>query len=134
VTTRRGLISINLELPDPVHLQLSNQIRGLIENNELAPGARLPTVRQLAQDLGIAPNTVMRAYRTLHEAGCIVGEGGRGTVVVPRRRSSHNSRDEALRATVDSTVELLRHRGFADEQIANVLAASAVRLRGVAPG
>jgi GntR family transcriptional regulator len=125
---RRGLIVVNAELQVPVHLQISDQIQGLIESGELESGTRLPTVRQLAGDLEIAPNTVMRAYATLRDAGLIVSDGQRGTVV-GRRRRPDSSRDEALRSAVEATVESLRHRGFSAEQIADALAGAAESLR-----
>jgi|HubBroStandDraft_1064217.scaffolds.fasta_scaffold75110_2 GntR family transcriptional regulator len=125
---QRGLIVINADLQDPVHLQVSGQIQALIESGELEPGTRLPTVRQLAHDLDIAPNTVMRAYGTLRDAGLIVSDGQRGTVVGRRRRPDH-SREAALRSAVEATVESLRHRGFSAEQIAAAMAGVAAGLR-----
>lgn len=60
-----------------VRRQLTEQIRG----GQLSPGDRLPTVRRLAGDLGIAPNTVARAYRELETEGLIEGRGRAGTFV-----------------------------------------------------
>jgi DNA-binding transcriptional regulator YhcF (GntR family) len=53
----------------------------MVESKELLPGARLPTVRRLALDLGVAANTVARAYRELEQAGVIETRGRGGSFV-----------------------------------------------------
>jgi DNA-binding transcriptional regulator YhcF (GntR family) len=53
----------------------------MVQNSQLAAGDRLPTVRQLAQDLGVAVNTAARAYRELEQAGVIETRGRAGTFV-----------------------------------------------------
>ncbi len=68
----------------PPYEQVRSQIEGLVAEGELAPGHRLPTVRRLAGDLGLAVNTVARAYRELEQAGVIQTRGRRGTFVAVR--------------------------------------------------
>ncbi len=65
----------------PAYEQLRVGVAGLIASGRLEPGARLATVRQLATDLGLAPNTVARAYRLLEADGLISTHGRRGTFV-----------------------------------------------------
>ena len=72
---------------DPPYEQIRTQIAVQVANGELPPGTKLPTVRALATTLGIAPNTVARAYRELESAGTIVGRGRKGTFVTPRSPS-----------------------------------------------
>jgi DNA-binding transcriptional regulator YhcF (GntR family) len=106
-----------LELPP--YQQVFEQIRGAIERGDLAAGSPLPTVRQLAGDLGIAPNTVARAYSELQAAGWLVGDGRRGTHVagnVPRL--DRQSRLLDLRETIERFVDTMRHRGFTTQEIA----------------
>ncbi len=62
--------------------QIVAGIRGAIARRDLHPGDSLPTVRQLAADLGINMNTVSRAYRALEASGLVSTVRGRGTVVV----------------------------------------------------
>lgn len=71
--------------PTPPYEQVRRQVAHAIASGALAGGARLPTVRQLAADLGIAPGTVMRAYRELEEGGLISKRRGGGSVVRPGR-------------------------------------------------
>ena len=65
----------------PPYEQLRIQIAARIASGALAPGTRLPTVRSLAADLGLAVNTVAKTYRALEADGTVVTEGRRGTFV-----------------------------------------------------
>lgn len=65
----------------PLVDQIQDQIRGLVTTGLLARDQRLPSVRQLAGDLGVAPGTVARAYRTLEAEGVLVTRIGSGTRV-----------------------------------------------------
>ena len=66
----------------PPYEQVRNQLAERIDTGELAPGERLPTVRGLATELGLAANTVARAYRELEQAGIVATRGRKGTFVV----------------------------------------------------
>lgn len=70
--------------PVPPYEQIRAQLAGLIASGALAPGARLPAIRQLAGDLGIAPGTVGRAYHELEAGGLVTSRGRHGTRVVDR--------------------------------------------------
>ena len=61
--------------------QVRTQLAALVAQGELAPGTKLPTVRQLATDLGLAATTVARAYRELEADGVLATYGRRGTFV-----------------------------------------------------
>jgi GntR family transcriptional regulator len=65
----------------PVYRQIIDQITGGMSSGLLQPGDQLPTVRQLAVDLAINPNTVMRAYRELEIRGIIETQQGTGTFI-----------------------------------------------------
>ena len=65
----------------PPYAQIGEQVAALVQTGVLAPGARLPTIRQLAADLGVATGTVARAYRELEVAGVIASNGRHGTSV-----------------------------------------------------
>jgi GntR family transcriptional regulator len=65
----------------PFYRQIIEQLKFAIARGELSPGDRLPTVRQLAVDLSINPNTVVRAYRQLEIEGVIETQQGSGTFV-----------------------------------------------------
>lgn len=75
------MITIDLESAVPIVEQLHAEMRHAIASGQLRPGDSLPTVRQLAQDLGINLNTVARAYRLLESDGLVTSIRGRGSVV-----------------------------------------------------
>ena len=80
--------------------QLRTQLVEQVRAGTLAAGTRLPTVRRLAEDLGIAPNTVARAYRELEADGVVVTEGRRGTfVAAPAAPADVEAAAAALAAT-----------------------------------
>ena len=80
-------IVIDLATATPPYEQVQTQISSLIAVGELAPGTRLPTVRSLAADLGVAAGTVARAYKELEAAGLVTTNRRQGTVVAGSRQA-----------------------------------------------
>jgi GntR family transcriptional regulator len=116
------VIVVDPSLGTPPYAQIFEQVRALIERGVLAPGAVLPTVRQLAGDLVVAPNTVARAYADLQAGGWIVGDGRRGTRVVERVPTADKRvRGRALRDAVAKFVTSLTLRGYTEGEIAEEL-------------
>lgn len=81
------MIRVSLDSPTPLGEQIRGEIRDAIARGEARPGESLPTVRQLAADLGVNLNTVARAYRALESEGLVTTIRGRGTVVRAARES-----------------------------------------------
>jgi GntR family transcriptional regulator len=77
-------IQIDLKSGVPFYRQIIDQVRAAIATGSLEPGDRLPTVRQLAVDLSINPNTVSRAYTELELTGLVETQMGSGTYVGQR--------------------------------------------------
>ncbi|SDD21232.1 GntR family transcriptional regulator [Actinokineospora iranica] len=75
------MITIDPESPVPPFEQVRSGLAQRINDHSLAVGEKLPTVRKLAADLGLAANTVARAYRELEEAGLVETRGRLGTFV-----------------------------------------------------
>ncbi len=76
-----NLLTLDPDSPVPPYEQVRLQISQAIASGALGPATRLPTVRQLAADLGLAANTVARSYRELELAGLIETRGRHGTFV-----------------------------------------------------
>lgn len=91
-------IVVDTASPVPPFEQLRSQIAGQVASGELPAGTRLATVRQMAADLGLAANTVARAYRELESDGVIATQGRRGTFV----------RSDVLAATTGALDQLAR--------------------------
>jgi GntR family transcriptional regulator len=77
--------ALDLHSGVPVYRQIIDQVRSGIASGSLTAGDQLPTVRQLAVDLAINPNTVMRAYRELELGGLLETHQGTGTFISDRK-------------------------------------------------
>lgn len=97
--------------------QLRSGIIELIGRGELLVGQRLPTVRKLAADLDLAPNTVARSYRELEAAGVIETRGRHGSFI---RAAQHTALDQAQQSTVEH-VAALRALGIDDGTIVRLV-------------
>jgi GntR family transcriptional regulator len=98
------MIRIDLNAPEPLGEQVRAEIREAIARGDVQPGESLPTVRQLASDLGINLNTVARAYRLLEADGLVTTIRGRGTIV----RSARESPAIATRSLTDRIGRAMR--------------------------
>jgi DNA-binding transcriptional regulator YhcF (GntR family) len=78
----------------PVYRQIIDQVRGGMSAGTLAAGDQLPTVRQLAVDLAINPNTVLRAYRELELGGMLETHQGTGTFISEKKINRNNAERE----------------------------------------
>ncbi len=87
---------IHLDYRDnrPIYEQVRDGLRRLMVTGVLAPGDKLPSVRALAVDLAINPNTIQRAYAQLETEGYIVSVSGKGTFVAEQQRQNHLRRAE----------------------------------------
>jgi GntR family transcriptional regulator len=74
-------IDVDVHSGVPIYVQIADQVRRAIEAGSLRSGERLPTVRRLARELSVAPNTIVKAYSELQRVGLIEGRPGVGTVV-----------------------------------------------------
>src|SRR5580698_356191 len=89
----------------PVYRQIIDQVRGGIASGNLAAGDQLPTVRQLAVDLAINPNTVVRAYRELELGGLIETHQGTGTFISAQKmKRADAEREKQLTQIVSDCV------------------------------
>lgn len=122
-------IVIDLATATPPYEQVQTQIRSLIAVGELPPGTRLPTVRSLAGDLGIAAGTVARAYKELEAAGFVTTNRRQGTVV-ESHASAAQPQDSAptgarnaleVMAAVEHLIKEGRTAGLDDQTIVSLL-------------
>jgi GntR family transcriptional regulator len=91
--------------PRPITRQITDSIARLIASGDLLPGAPLPSVRGLAQQLSINPNTVAKAYAELTTEGWLLSRAGMGLFVAEQRqRLSVDERARRLDAAVDRFV------------------------------
>jgi GntR family transcriptional regulator len=109
---------LDLKSGVPVYRQLIDQVLGAIASAALNPGDRLPTVRQVAVDLTINPNTVVRAYKELEIRGVLATQQGTGTFIssqpVPR---DEVERQRRLNQFVAEVAARAGAEGFSIEEI-----------------
>ncbi|MBB3052837.1 DNA-binding transcriptional regulator YhcF (GntR family) [Prauserella isguenensis] len=113
-------VDVDPESKVPPYEQIRSGLAERINDGALAVGTKLPTVRKLAADLGIAPNTIARAYRELEEAGLIETKGRSGTFVAATGDRTRIRARDAARRYADTAHKL----GLSeDEAVAIVTAA-----------
>jgi len=91
------ILSVDLESTVPPFEQFWSQIAAMAASGVLPTGTRLPPIRQLAADLGLAPGTVSRAYRELEAAGVLVANGRHGSHIAQPPVISQDERENQLR-------------------------------------
>jgi GntR family transcriptional regulator len=106
------LLTIDHTSAVPPFEQLRTQVASMTVTGELEPGQKLPTVRQLANDLGLAVNTVARAYRELEADGVISTQGRRGTFVRSAILEQPANRQAAARAAAMQFTQTARRNGM----------------------
>jgi GntR family transcriptional regulator len=106
----------------PVYRQLIDQVQAAVAAGVLAVGDQLPTVRQVAVDLVINPNTVLRAYREMEIRGTLDTQQGSGTFIADRKiEYSKGERERQLGQLVGEFVSRAGSAGFTVEQLVKAL-------------
>ena len=111
------IVDVDTSSPTPPYEQLRAQIARMIDSGVLGAHSRLPTIAQLANDLGLAPGTVARAYRELDADGLVVSRRRVGTVVADRPPRHLRERDTgALDAAVRDFARQLHQLGAGPDE------------------
>ena len=112
-------LKLDLHTGVPVYRQIIDQVRGGMAAGTLAAGDQLPTVRQLAVDLEINPNTVMRAYRELELGGMLETHQGTGTFISEKKISRNDAERE--RQLIQLAAEFAARAGAAGFTVEELL-------------
>ena len=123
-------LTIDRSLEDPVYQQVADQVRRLVASGALGPGTPLPSVRQLAGDLGVNLNTIARAYRLLEGEGFLVIRDRAGVAVAaPAQEIEHSARARLL-DQMRATLARLRQAGMTTEELLTVMRCEVLALDG----
>jgi GntR family transcriptional regulator len=120
MSPRRPPFRLRLDLQSgvPVYRQIIDQVHGGVASGSLSVGDQLPTVRQLAVDLSINPNTVARAYRELELGGLLETHQGTGTFIAAQKlRGGEEQRARQLSRIVGDFVARAGAAGFTVENL-----------------
>lgn len=118
-------IAVDIESDTPIFTQLVEQIKQGVASNKLKPGTSLPSIRQLANKLGINPNTVSKAYKLLERDSVIIGKGYRGTFIHDQALEHCETDLNAIAfSVVTENIKKLRELGLTDSEIRNAFTAA----------
>ena len=119
------IVSIDPRDRTPIYAQLERGLRAAIATGRLAPGAQLPTVRQLAVTLRVNANTVARVYSELERAGVIVTRRGVGSFIAATPAQAHPRRqhERRLRTFVTRVLADADAAGFSIDDVLTALQA-----------
>ncbi len=106
----------------PPYLQLVHQVRQSLLLGYLREGDRLPTVKDVASDLVINPNTVVKAYRQLEHEGLAGGRPGQGTFITASSPAAAPDAQQALRASLEEWLRAAEEAGLSDEAVTALIA------------
>ena len=115
------MITINYRNPRPIYEQIQSELRRLMLTGALPPGSRLPSVRELAGQLAINPNTIQRAYRELESDGYILSVAGKGSFVAQVDKLAEQQKKQAVEA-FQAAAQRLRALGLSGAELAALLA------------
>ena len=113
---------IHLDYRDsrPIYEQVKDSLRRLMVTGVLAPGDKLPSVRSMASQLSINPNTIQRAYRELEADGYILSVAGKGSFVAQVDQLAEQQKKQAVDA-FRAAAQKLRQLGLTQAQLAQLL-------------
>lgn len=112
------LLSLDHKSPEPIFEQLAFQVKAAVARGEIQSGSQLPSVRELAKELAINPNTVARAYDSLEAQGVIVRRQGSGCFIADHATTlSVAERERRLDGEVERVVTEAFHLGFGAEAL-----------------
>ena len=107
----------------PPYLQLVHQVRQSLLLGYLRAGDQLPTVKEVAVDLAINPNTVVKAYRQLEHEGLVAGRPGQGTFITGTLASPSAAASRTLRVSLEQWFRDAAEAGLSDEAVTALIAA-----------
>lgn len=110
------MIALNYHNPAPIYEQLKEGLRRMILTGALATNEKLPSVRELAAELAINPNTIQRAYRELEAEGFVYTVQGKGSFAAALAEVDGGRRDKLMTRFGDTVSELLR-LGVSQEEL-----------------
>lgn len=108
----------------PIYMQVIDQVKRAAASGLLKPGDQLPSVRELAVELTVNPNTIAKGYQELERDGIIKTVRGVGTFIAEKEvKIVHEERVKVLQAAIDKVVVEAHHLGFADDEVREIFEA-----------
>jgi GntR family transcriptional regulator len=109
----------------PIYLQIADAVRAAVAAGVYRPGESLPSLRAMAIQIHVNPNTVQRAYDSLERDGLVYSQRGRGLFVAERGTASAQSMaGDGVRRTFDEAIRAGQIAGMSAEQVQSIFAAA----------
>ena len=126
MTEKKLTLHLDFHSGLPIYTQIVNQIQSQLANKIIKPGDQLPTVRALAEELGVNFNTIARAYRILDELRIISTQQGRGTYITENLSPEveERLRHESLEVLAQRFIKETSRLGFSEKEISQMVSDS----------
>lgn len=111
----------NLDSDRPIYTQIMERIQMQIVSGQYLPGGKLPTVRELAAEAAVNPNTMQKAFAELERSGLIVTQRTNGRTVTEDCQLIEHIREEMAQAHVTDFINKMKELGFSKEQVGVLL-------------
>lgn len=125
-----SLITVDLRDRKQLYEQIIDNVKELILSGELEADEKLPSVRSLAKELGINPNTIQKAYTELERQGIIMTMPGRGSIVLTDKKSLAGEKIEAMAEELEKIAQQMRSAGIGAEDFVRIAKAAYERSGG----
>ena len=114
------MFKLDVKSREPMYEQLEKLITKYVSLGVLAPDDKLPSVRAMAQELGINPNTVAKTYKILEARGIIYTIAGKGVFIANNDSAVKKLKDDAIKS-FSSAVKSAKDAGFSDSELSKVI-------------
>ncbi|GHV81781.1 putative HTH-type transcriptional regulator YhcF [Spirochaetia bacterium] len=125
MTIVKGTENISFSLDNgsgvPVYRQIINQIENAVVSSRMAVGDRLPTIRSLAVNLKINPNTIAKAYNELEIRGVVQTQVGSGTYIADKKPEAADARQKKLREVVERFLQEAGELGAGKDEVIKLM-------------
>lgn len=115
------MFELDMRSRKPIYEQLVDKLKELIINEVLKADEQLPSVRALAQQLTINPNTIQKAYRELENQGFIYSQKGKGSFVNPSSLSQDEDKIKKIKAEIEKLVLEALYLGVPAEELIEII-------------
>jgi len=116
-------MTADFEASKPIYLQIADHIFQRIVRKEIKPGDKLPSVREMAIQLGVNPNTIQRSYTEMERMGVVETKRGQGTFVIERESIVVELQQTMQKEIITQFVKNMEELGFSKEDMINGLEA-----------
>lgn len=112
VEYQAGSLTFKLDLSQPLYEQVLDQLRLAVARGEIEPGAKIPSIREMAHYLKVNPNTIMRAYQELDRDELIETRRGQGTYITSSSEKVEQVRQRMAASAIETFIDSMKKLGI----------------------